>query len=510
MVMNDDNFTHRVHRVQRVIREYIDAVGEGKILARTQDKLVALYKSLLDDFYTKLTPLAKKNKELKDTIQMVKKMKAEKGSSKIDFYNQQLNELISVTGKFDVLPELKDLYKDLLKEVSYIKSWNIYEQWFDWALNFGQGSYLATHIAKLTHSSSKGSSIDVRYFDSCNKFSDGYLTTSAHCTLDTAYSDNKYSSISQLYKVFVDGYFVGDLLREHGSKYLSHLTNDLSMLKLWEERFSQMIIDVNKKSYFLSKQIYFPVNESSYHLLMPLISSSLVHEIHFEHKKRWEEPLNSAFEQIQCNKYSSTTIVRYPNKAILHVTGSNHSNASSLNGARGGRMSLMASLPPQWKAQLPSYVDKDTIFSKTLAFELNAEIRELSNYLLLLKRKELSVSEPKRNAAILGKLRAINSQLFNYLEAINNAEACDGWTINSKLDIEYQILFESWRDDEPAKACKISNDWQLKISQDFGRWLNQQLNKHKQLQLTPIQAALWTECFLVDLMEIVAVKEVAI
>ncbi|TXY97352.1 hypothetical protein [Vibrio cholerae] len=46
------------------------------------------------------------------------------------------------------------------------------------------------------------------------------------------------------------------------------------------------------------------------------------------------------------------------------------------------------------------------------------------------------------------------------------------------------------------------------MSQDFGRWLNQQLNKNKQLKLTPIQAALWSDCFFLDLKEFFAIKEV--
>lgn len=510
MVMSDDF----IQEAQKVVRQYIDDVGDDKIVARTLEKIEKMYKFALDDFYEQFKPCFKGNKELKNQLQLIKNKKVENSTAKqikIEFLNELIVELIAIADNFDVLPDLKNAYKKLNQDVAKLRGWNIYEQWIDWALEFGGGSYLATHISKLTHSSSKGSSIDLRYFSSCNKLSDCYLTTQPQPKLlDVAYPDNKYSSISQLYSITVDGKLIGDLLRENGADFLCHLTNDAGLLNYWVELFSKKIIDKNKQSYFLSKQIYFPVGQCEYHLLMPLNSSALAHDLHLEHKKRWDEPYKTAFEQRGKGKYSETIVPLYPNKAVLHVTGSNHSNASSLNGKRGGRLYLMPALPPMWNSRLSSYKDKQSLFSKLLAFELSDEIKELSNYLLLLKNKQLSDSEPKRNAAISKKLRAISSQLFNYIDSVNDAEGHRGWSIDSKLDIEYQLLFEPWRDDDAAKAHKINDDWQSQIAKNFGRWLNQQMNKNQKLKLTPIQAALWAEFFLFDLKRFVAVKEVAL
>ncbi|OOF32726.1 type I-F CRISPR-associated protein Csy1 [Salinivibrio costicola] len=501
-----------VSAVQKTIQEYIDSVGISKVASRTLEKLEYKHKALLDDFYSKFKPYFKINKDIKNEVQSLKKKKIEKGASKaekIEFNNQQLAELVGIANKFEILPDLKSIHQLLLRDVQRIKNWTIYEQWIDWALEFGDGSYLATHIAKLTHSSSKGSSIDFRYFETCKKYSRKYLTTKHELeSLDAAYPDNKYSSITQLYNIEVEGCFIGDLLREDGRRYLCHLTDDLELLNVWNDSFSKKIKDENKKSYFLSKQVYFPIANDDYHLLLPLISSSLAHELHLEHKKRWDEPFKTAFEQKSNKKYSDQVVATYPNKASLHVTGSNHSNSSSLNGKRGGRILLMAALPPQWNAKLPSYSEYQSIFTRSLAYELWDEISELSRYLLLLKNKELSVSEPKRNAAVLAKLSAINDQFFNFIDSINNSESGIGWSLTSKLDIEYQILFEPWRVDDAALSLKKNNDWLNKISQDFGRWLNQQLNKDKQLKLTPIQAALWADCFFLDLKEFFAIKEV--
>lgn len=503
-----------IKKVQKEVRQYIDDVGDSKIVARTLDKIEKMHKVVLGDFYEQFNPHLKGNKELKTQLQSIKKKKVEKGADKhrkIEFSNELMSNLIYIAGKFDVLPGLKNTYRKLKQDVANVRGWNIYEQWIDWALDYGDGSYLATHVAKLTHSSSQGSSVDLRYFSSCNKYSGCYLTTPEQPKLlDTAYPDNKYSSISQLYNLAVDGVLIGDLLRDNGTVCLSHLTNNSKLLNGWVDKFLQKITDKKKQSCFLSKQVYYPVKQGNYHLLMPLNSSSLAHDLHSEHKKRWDEPYKTAFAQRDNRKYSQTIVPRYLNKAVLHVTGSNHSNVSSLNGKRGGCLTLMSALPPQWNTKLPSYVEKDSLFSKQLAFELKEEVKELSNYLLLLKNKQLSDSEPMRNAAILRKLRAINAQFFNYIDCVNDAEPAMGWSVGCKLSIEYQLLFEPWRDDEAASACKKNNDWQSKIAKDFGRWLNQQLNKNKRLKLTPIQAALWADCFLIQLKEFFAIKEVAL
>lgn len=507
-MMMSDKF---IQEVQHVIRQYIDDIGEITILARTLDKIEKMHKAVLDDIYAQFDPHVKGNKELKAQFQSIKKRKVEKGvdkNKKIEFYSDLISSLIDTADDFSVLPNLSDIYKGLKKNVAKIRRWNIYEQWLDWAIDFGDGSYLATHVAKLTHSSSKGTSVDSRYYPSCNKFSNCYVITPAQPKwLDTAYPNNKYSSISQLYNTSVKGVLIGDLLRENGSEFLCHLTNDSELLSYWVDVLSNKIIDKNKQSYFLSKQIYFPVGKTDYHLLMPLNSSSLAHELYLEHKKRWDEPYKTAFEQKEKGKYSEVIVSRYPNKAVLHVTASNHSNASALNGQRGGRLMLMSALPPQWSTKVPSYQDKDNLFSRLLAFELKDEIKELLNYLLLLKNKQLSDSEPKRNAAILQKIRTISGNLFNYIDTVNFSEANRGWTIDSKLDVEYQLLFEPWRNDKTVINHKINNDWQSKIAKDFGRWLNQQLNTNKKLKLTPIQAALWTDCFKIQLKEYVAVQE---
>jgi CRISPR-associated protein Csy1 len=243
---------------------------------------------------------------------------------------------------------------------------------------------------------------------------------------------------------------------------------------------------------------------------LPLTSSSLVHAIHLEHKKYWDEEQELARKKKSDKKYSAIVTRTYPNKAYLHVTGSNHSNASSLNGQRGGRMALLAATPPQWSSRLPSYTNKVDIFDKKLSYELSDEINELKKYLRLIQNKQLSASEPIRNAAVIRKLQAISEHLFEYIQQVNNCEGNHGWTIDSHLPIEQQLLFEPRRDDASAQATKANHEWQRTLSLIYGRWLNKQLKQKNKLLLTLVHEALWSEHFQNELREFVATQEVMI
>jgi CRISPR-associated protein Csy1 len=502
-----------IKEVKKNIKGFIDAIDESKISARNLDKLESLQKDFLDEIYLQLQPIFKSKTELRKTVAAIKKRKAAKGSNKkdkIDFNKNIINELVGVLKNHAVLPDIITQHKLLGFKIEQIKKWNKYEQWFAWALDFGKESYLATHIAKLTHSSSKGSSIDVRHYNSCNKYKMEYVCTEAEYELDTAYPDNKFSSISQLYKIEVNGAYIGDLLRGNGDKYLCDFTDNKQLLQEWVSCFANHIKNTQKQSYFLSKQTYFPTADKQYHLLLPLTSSSLVHAIHLEHKKYFDDAERlEARKQKDEGKYSTFEHIRYPNKAYIHVTGSNHSNASSLNGKRGGRIALMSTMPPQWRLKQITYKDRTSLFDRSLAFELQQPINDLRNYLLLIKSKELSISSPKRNAAVRTKLEAISDFLFEYISLINLNES-DDWTIESELPDEQQLLFEPWREDEKAKSLKVNKQWQKKLSQDYGRWLNRQLNKNKKLMATNVHADLWADIFSHKLREMAAIQEVTI
>ena len=456
----------------------------------------------------RLLIIVKKISQEKDVIKDIEKAKKTREQSSLDFHKMKYKNLISLVPDNVIdeqLFEVKKLYQEFVS--SNANEYGVVEWLNNWVGKAKDISF-ATHVGKLTHSSSKSSSI----LDTSTEKNDRYLTTNSLIALDidTASSNAASLPIADILNISVNGISVLDCLKQGDHSCFRHFTDDEIVIEKWCSQLKQAYDSTQKQSYFLSKQIYFPVGNSEYNLLMPLTSSSLVHALHLEHKKYWDEEQEKARTQKSNKKYSATVTCTFPNKAYLHVTGSNHSNASSLNGKRGGRIALLPAMPPQWKSREPSYINKLSIFDKALSFELKDEINDLRNYLLLIKNKSLSISEPKRNAAVMNKLRAISSQFFNYLDTINFNQEGKGWTMDGRLPHEEQLVFEPWREDEVAKALKINDEWQKILSKTYGRWLNQQLSQKNKLKVTVIQAELWADCFLVELREMVATQEVTL
>lgn len=440
-------------------------------------------------------------------VKVIEKLKKNKEQTSLAFQRDKYQALLTLCG--DVIDEQVAELKQEYQNFSIINNaeHDVVTWLKKWCVKATDISF-ATHVGKLTHSSSKSSSI----LDMTEETNDRYLTTNSlsDIEVDTASSNAASLPIADVLKLSVKGISVLDCIKNNDPSIFKAFTTDNELIKLWCEQLRQAYDSRKKQSYFLSKQTYFPTAGEKYHLLLPLTSSSLVHAIHLEHKKYFDDTERlEARKQKDEGKYSTFEHIRYPNKAYIHVTGSNHSNASSLNGKRGGRIALMSTMPPQWRSQPTSYKNRTSIFDKNLAFELQQPINDLRHYLLLIKSKELSISSPKRNAAVRTKLEAISDFFFEYLSLINLNES-DGWTIESELPIEQQLVFEPWREDEKAKSLKVNKQWQKKLSQDYGRWLNRQLNKNKKLMATNIHADLWADIFSRKLREMVAIQEVTI
>ncbi|GBU09490.1 type I-F CRISPR-associated protein Csy1 [Gammaproteobacteria bacterium] len=476
----------------------------------------------LKEIIKPLLVMVKTHSQEAEIIKTIEKSKKAKTQTSLDFLQVKYQNLISLITDIDTDINLDvdvnvDVDEDFLKLKKLKESYQQFiidnnnehqpVTWLDQYAIKAKDISFATHVAKLTHSSSKSSSI----LDVSVKESENYLTSNClnDPLFDTASSNAASLPIASILKLTVEGISILDCLKNDDNSLFKHLTDNEDVIEKWCGYLKQSYDNSQKQSCFLAKQIYFPTKEGQYHLLLPLVSSSLVHVLHLEHKKYWDDnQVVQARKQKSANKYSAVNICVYPNKAYIHVTGSNHSNASSLNGVRGGRIALLPTMPPQWRYRLSSYINKTSIFDKTLAFQLKEEIEELKDYLLLLKNKSLSITEPKRNEAVRRKLQAISSQFFNYVDAVNNHESMEGWTVDSTLSREQQLMFEPRREDAVAKALKINQEWQKIVSKAYGRWLNRELEQKSKLALTTIHAALWADCFLLELKEIIAIQEV--
>lgn len=444
----------------------------------------------------------------KDEITKIEKTKKTKEQTGLEFQKSRYEQLLSLISENVIdskLADIKNEYYDFLANNS-----KFFEPvtWLTFYAIKAKDISFATHVGKLTHSSSKSASI----LDVTKERKSTYLTTNSlrDFEIDTASSNAASLPIADILKIAVEGISVLDCLKNNDKLLFEKLTDNDTLVNEWCEHLKQAYDSSTKQSYFLSKQVYFPIENNQYHLLLPLTSSSLVHELHLEHKKYWNENQEEARKKKSKSEYSEVITCTYPNKAYLHATGSNHSNASSLNGKRGGRISLLPAMPPQWQSSLPSYVNKSEIFDRNLSYLLKDEVNDLKKYLLLIKNKCLSVSEPKRNAAVISKLSAISGNFFNVIEQMNANETVTNWSVDTELPIEQQLLFEYYREDEKAIAAKQNKQWMKVLSKSYARWLNVQLKDKSKLSLTTIHEAIWADAFLIELREFVATQEVTL
>lgn len=453
----------------------------------------------------RLSVIAKRLSNDTEAVNTIEKAKKTKDQTPLAFQIQKYNALLALIGVDAIDNELGELKQEYMNFVRDLEAQHEPAAWLDeWSLKAKDISF-ATHVAKLTHSSSKGTSV----LDASTCTDKQYLTTNTliAAEIDTASSNAASLPIADILKVQFQGVSLLDCLQANDFSVFDLFTDDKYQIAHWVNGLKQAYDSDKKQSYFLSKQVFFPSDNGCYDLLLPLTSSSMAQAIHNEQRKYFEDEQTSARAQRKAAKYSTLPAITYLNKAKLNITGSNHSNASSLNGKRGGKVTLFSAAPSTWtsKASRLSGTDVEGLY-KVLKFALRNEISELNTYLKLLRNKKLSANHPERAAAITRKVQAISHGFFDEVMLVNSGESTN-WTSDSLYSLPYQLLFEPYRDDEDAKAEKLNNEWQSLISKHFGRWLNTQLDK-KQLKLTTIHSELWAKLFSQELRQYVAVHEV--
>ncbi|UOO88880.1 type I-F CRISPR-associated protein Csy1 [Vitreoscilla massiliensis] len=339
------------------------------------------------------------------------------------------------------------------------------QHWFQFiADNAHQVSLGVTHVAKLTHSSSKASNLK----DVVPQTDFTYLVstqTSGNVDADGAYTNAIWSPIGDFLSLAVENSTLGELFVQHPEWFASFAPNSVE-LQTWHDKISSAYIPKELSSHVLAKQVYFPV-EDGYHLLSPMTSSALVQllydRIQFSRSK--DNPIKLAFDKQQ---YHSETHTKYPNVAVLNITKSNHQNASKLNSKRIGRQYLLCAEPPQWRVseRLPkSNFFKDCAYS----FCLN-KINKLKKLWQVIISKKLSLNH--HNRQLLQKRAGQIAEQVLLLATGYAREQAAGWLEGSQLSQAQQYWLDPYRDDVGFQQDRVNNDWESSIVIDFSLWLN--------------------------------------
>ncbi len=367
------------------------------------------------------------------------------------------------------------------------------------AIKAGGVSVGMTHIAKLTHSSTKASNIDVTEYD---RNSSKNLIVTVNCSKelkkDFAYSTAAYAQIAEFLQLIGKEICIN-------TAALRLYAQDDEQAKAWQEQFSLAFNEKTKSSHILAKQVYFPLDSATgYHLLTPLISSSLAQVIYDRiwEARRKDTPVNKARAE---KAFRSEVVSLFHRTAVLKTTQTNHQNVSNLNGKRSGQLMLFPAIPPQWQAQIKPPIYLKTLFNRQLAIQAREPLTELKNLLLAIKANKLSVNL-QRKRLIRSHITDIADVVFDYAAQIQGLKQHTNWSQESQLPVHHQYWLDPLRQDEEFQAAKATLDWSSDLVIDFSKWINRYI-KHKQLTLGTAHEKQWQKLFTPLLREFNALAE---
>ncbi|MBQ4845245.1 type I-F CRISPR-associated protein Csy1 [Pseudoalteromonas sp. MMG005] len=456
-----------------LIKEYIDSTGE-------QNKLAEYRQLLLADFYKSqlLTAKAPVEQDLKAFN------KAYKAVEKIKITAKECDKLSLSYTDFISKTWIKGSAEQLAKLQEKSCFYNI---WICKVLMQGDGVFPATHIAKLTHSSSCASSI----FDRISVRDDSYLTTSSlqSPVIDGAYPNGALSKNVKFLMLDNSG-LLSEEIYQGNSEPLSSFADDEQELASWMAGFNA-IFNVPLKSDSLAKQVYFPVDDG-YHLLTLLTSSATCQAIYdrcfSKDVKKQQEKDGKA---VKAQTYSDHTYVRTSNTAKIATVASQPQNVSVLNGKRAGKVHLFSSQPPVWQSQLKAPLTKTSYFDDlypSRASQVNIEF--IRDFIIRFNDLSLSIKDPKRKQWLEKWVQSVFDEILDRVSYLHALPA--GWSAKSELTDEYQCFLDPYRQDQAFQAKRKTIDWQTVVRRDFARWLNRWLvGKDKTFTATTAHRKLW-------------------
>lgn len=365
------------------------------------------------------------------------------------------------------------------------------ESWVDEVSQQVHNVTVATHILKFINSSAQGTSLmdaklgtDARYVDT-----ESLLNSTPDMTCNAKY-------------MYIAG--VLDLKDSQGRSllwYLNHknyeplqkLAERISSTHVnrWIAGFCQLFENSTLKTHTLAKQVYFPIDESDFHLVLPLYSSTLSQAV-FEkiQYSKYSKEMKVIRDAKKSHLFASGVLINYPNLALITTGGSKPQNISKLNLLRHGQTYLFRSAPPQWvKNKYPKFHDRTFITHYEIYRGTRQSIQTLAKFLIKINSTDISSNIRIRNYIT----RSINEIIDEIVMIIGYwRELPSGWTDSkdyAQLPIEQRRLL----DPKNERFSDYQDDWSVTISRDIALWIKDRINEEagEAFVLSNIEVSLW-------------------
>ena len=353
---------------------------------------------------------------------------------------------------------------------------------------------LATHVIKFLNSSAQGCSLIDKYLAKESK----YLDTQSLRTkiLDTVCNAGLLDIANFLELKDSKGSSLLDYLNNQNSEPLQSFAdpNKPEQLSAWMNGFRKAFESSKIETHTLAKQIFFPLTNGSYHLLMPLYSSSLSQALFNEVESSiYSKEMKEIRQAKKQNEDHEGIYVVYPNLAVTIAGGSKPQNISKLNCSRRGKTYLFRSAPPMWRAsKLPKFTSKNFLNHYEIYAASEAKLNQLAHFLL-----RVNTQSVPSNVRIRGYIKnTVNEIIDQVLFVVMKwRQLPSGWTdqveINQLDDIQRQFLDLSNKR-FVGKELKLDT-----ISELFARWLKDRINEKSNgaFTLSNVEVGIWNHWF---------------
>ncbi|AJQ97037.1 type I-F CRISPR-associated protein Csy1 [Gynuella sunshinyii] len=327
---------------------------------------------------------------------------------------------------------------------------------------------LVTHALKYTHGDAKGSSI---YSDAENDSRMPYLCTTSLPDRAIDITGNAAAlDIAGLLKLSAGGQTLYQCLANKDASALTAFAESDEQLNEWLQGFSRVFEVTDPSSHRLAKQVFFPVEGNTYHLLGALFSSSLVQAVHeriIHH--RFSEESKHLREQRKKGLYANQPTIDFPGMAVQSFGGTKPQNVSQLNSLRGGKTFLFNAQPPAWQNQLKPPMTRFAFWRRYTRQALPTVKRLVK---LLRSAKDFNNMEIRnRRANYVDAL----IEMFVLTGASIRALPNPGWSVESHISDTEKYWLDPDCPDVEFQQAREQSEWLDDLANQFAHWLNRQL-----------------------------------
>lgn len=327
---------------------------------------------------------------------------------------------------------------------------------------------MVSHPSKFSHPSAKTSSVIAQ----AQPANDGYLRSG-----NVDYPLDVFGNAAAM-----DVFKFLSLTLTEGQTILEGLEQEHQVLKQW---ISDSSLDFNSlRSTFLLikpseqaartdrlvKQVYFPIEKDTYHLLSILTPSGLITRLKKQiDAMRFSDATKQAKEQRKNNQLDDVGYSDIYDLTVTAYGGTQPQNVSVLNSQNAGRAYLLPSMPPVFekrKVRLPS---RD-FFSQCL-YRKQFQIQ----FADLHKQMRLDLDGSGQRVNNIHIRRKIKRIIQDIIQDILYIAFCirkndNGWSEAA----HYQNLFLAqriWLDDFYLEQREVNDEWRDEISRQIAKWI---------------------------------------